>query len=258
MFLVFQTSAIKNKTNSTSLPDFSQNTQMDLAIVIPVYNEEENVQTLVEDFYKILAKEEIAYTFFIVNDGSTDGSLPKLETLATYVPNMQILSKRNSGHGPSLMKGYQLALDHQWIFQFDSDYQYTLAAFRELWCRKDNYDLLVAERKERITSFSRYCITMILRFLTRLFYGRGFDDINVPYRLIRVSQLKVTLSKIPPNSFAPNTLISAYFIQKGLRIYSTVSELRPDGNIKQSRMTIGIFKGCLRSILDIIVFRFKI
>ena len=231
---------------------------MDLAIVIPVYNEEENIQVLLDDFYKILVEEGINYTIFVINDGSSDGSLQKLESLVPSIPNLQLLSKNNSGHGPSLMKGYKLAFAHQWVFQFDSDYQYSLSAFRELWGKREGYDLLIAERKARIASWSRHGITMLLTYLTRLLYGKGIHDINVPYRLIRTSKLKAALSYIHPNSFAPNTLITAYFIKKRLRIFSTISELRQGGSIKQSKMTASIFKGCIRSILDLMTFRFKI
>jgi dolichol-phosphate mannosyltransferase len=231
---------------------------MDLAIVIPVYNEEENVQVLLEDFYTILTEEGINYTIFIINDGSTDGSIQKLESLARYIPNLELLSKKNSGHGPSLIKGYQLALAHQWIFQFDSDYQYSLSAFRELWRRREEYDLLIAERKERKASWSRHGITMLLTFLASLLYGKGIHDINVPYRLIRATQLRAALSYIHPDSFAPNTLITAYFIKRRLRIFSSISELRQEGIIKQSKLTVGIFKGCLRSIIDLMTFRYKI
>lgn len=231
---------------------------LDLAIVIPVYNEEKSIQALLEDFYKILTEECISYTFFIINDGSTDGSWRKLEVLSTYIPNLQLLSEPNCGHGPSLLKGYQLAINHQWVFQFDSDYQYTLSAFRELWRKKEAYDLLLAEREARHASYVRHSITMVLKQLVRLLYGNGVQDINVPYRLIRASQLKKALSKIRSNSFAPNTLITAYFLKNKLRTFSTVSVLKQDGCVKQSRMTMTIFKGCVRSILDLMTFRFKI
>lgn len=231
---------------------------MDLAIVIPVYNEEKNIQDLIEDFHKILVVRHISYTFFIINDGSTDKSLLKLESLSKYIPNLQLLSEKNSGHGPSLLKGYRLALHHKWVFQFDSDYQYTLSAFKEMWSRKDDYDLLIAERQTRHASLFRHAITLILKLLIRLLYGKGLQDINVPYRLMRADQLRLALNNIRSNSFAPNTLITAYFIKKRLRIFSTICELRKEGHVKQSRMTFAIFKGSIRSNLDLLTFRFKI
>jgi len=231
---------------------------MDLAIVIPVYNEEENIQHLIEDFYKVLVEAHIDYTFFIINDGSTDGSLHKLELLSKNIPNLQLLNQENSGHGPALLKGYQCALNHKWIFQFDSDYQYTLSAFTEIWSKRENYDLLIAERETRSASFARYSITVVLKLITLLLYGKGLQDINVPYRLMRAEVLKLILKNIHPYSFAPNTLITAYCIKKKVRIFSAIAEVRQGGYIKQSKLSAAIFKGCIQSILDLMTFRFKI
>ena len=231
---------------------------MDLAIVIPVYNEESTIQDLIEDFYKILSESSINYTFFIVNDGSTDASAQKLKGLVERIPHIQLFNEKNSGHGPSLLKSYHAALSHNWVFQFDSDYQYTLSAFQELWANRDHYDLLIAEREVRSASFARNWITMVLRLVVYLFYGKGISDINAPYRLMRNAQLKAALQSIQPNCFAPNALLTAFFIKERLRIFSTYSVLKHGNVIKKSKLSIAIVKGCVRSIFDLMTFRFKI
>ena len=48
---------------------------MDLAIVIPVFNEETSIQSLINDLYNLTVAEKISCRFIIINDGSTDGSL---------------------------------------------------------------------------------------------------------------------------------------------------------------------------------------
>jgi dolichol-phosphate mannosyltransferase len=229
---------------------------MDLAIVIPVYNEESTIQDLIEDFYKILSESSINYTFFIVNDGSTDASAQKLKELVEWIPHIQLFNEKNSGHGPSLLKGYHAALSHKWVFQFDSDYQYTLSAFQELWANRDHYDLLIAEREERSASFARTWITMALRLVVYLSYGKGVSDINAPYRLMRTTQLKMALQSIHSNSFAPNTLLTAFFIKKKLRLFTTDSILRHGNLVKKSKLSLAIVKGCVRSIFDLMTFRF--
>jgi dolichol-phosphate mannosyltransferase len=231
---------------------------MDLAIVIPVYNEENTIQELVEDFFKILLELRINYTFIIVNDGSTDASAKKLKALVERIPNIQLFNEKNSGHGPSLLKGYQAALHYNWVFQFDSDYQYTLSAFQELWAKRDYYDLLIAEREERSASIARRWITLVLQTVVTLLYGKGVTDINAPYRLMRTTQLKAALPTIHSNSFAPNTLLTAFFIKRRLRIFSTYSVLKHGSIIKKSKLSIAIVKGCVQSIFDLMIFRFKI
>lgn len=230
---------------------------MDLAIVIPLYNEETTIKGLIEDLHELLGRDQISYSIFIIDDGSTDNSLSLIDRIKEYIPNIQVTSKANSGHGPSILLGYHLALNHNWVFQFDSDYQYSLNAFKRLWALREQYDLLIAERMVRNASLPRHIVSLILKYLVFFLYGKGINDINVPYRLVRTEVLKEALQKITPNAFAPNILITAYFIKKHFRIFLTSSESRSLDN-RQSKMTSHIFKGCMQSMLDLILFRFKI
>ena len=136
---------------------------MDLAIVIPLYNEEQTIKVLLDDIYSLLKKLGITYEIFIINDGSTDNSLSIIKSRQSLIPNINIVDKINSGHGPSLYIGYALADKHEWVLQIDSDYNYSLALFPNLWALKDQYDLLLAERKTKTVSFLRNAITIILR-----------------------------------------------------------------------------------------------
>lgn len=51
------------------------------------------------------------YVFCLLNDGSTDDSPAILNTLAKEYPELHIIDKRNTGHGPSCMDGYRKALE---------------------------------------------------------------------------------------------------------------------------------------------------
>ena len=54
---------------------------MDLAIVIPLYNEEQTIKVLLDDIYSLLKKLNITYEIFIINDGSTDNSLSIIKSV---------------------------------------------------------------------------------------------------------------------------------------------------------------------------------
>ena len=231
---------------------------MDLAIVIPLYNEEQTIKVLLDDIYSLLKKLNITYEIFIINDGSTDNSLSIIKSQQSLIPNINIVDKINSGHGPSLYIGYALADKHEWVLQIDSDYNYSLALFPNLWALKDKYDLLLAERKTKTVSFFRNAITIILRVIVVIFYGRGVKDVNVPYRLIRGNKLQLVLPAIKPGQFAPNVLITAFFIKKKLRIFLATAEIRKDAIIRQSMVNRYILRGSIKSLLDLITFRFKI
>jgi hypothetical protein len=53
----------------------------------------------------------------------------------------------------------------------------------------------------------------------RLFFGSGVTDVNTPYRLIRSKILEKIVCQIPPDTFAPNIIISGMLCKSELRIY---------------------------------------
>ena len=96
-----------------------------LYIVIPAYNEEMNIDTVVRQWYQIVEKTGPDSRLVIVNDGSRDRTGERLETLARELPQLIPLTKKNGGHGAAVLYGYHYALrcDADYIFQTDSDGQ---------------------------------------------------------------------------------------------------------------------------------------
>ncbi|MCB0697865.1 MAG: glycosyltransferase, partial [Chitinophagaceae bacterium] len=90
-----------------------------LWVVMPVYNEEEAVSAVIEEWQKCLSENVEQFTFCIINDGSKDGTLGILRKYEARYKEIKIIDKPNSGHGQTCIYGYQLALDNgaEWIFQ---------------------------------------------------------------------------------------------------------------------------------------------
>ena len=231
---------------------------MSLAVVIPVFNEANTIAVLIRDLHNLMLAQNIPCDFIIVNDGSTDDSLSITESLAVSIPGIKIISHNNIGHGPSLLKGYEYALRYEWVLQLDSDYQYDLSAVPVLWNNRAAHALLVAERKQRNASGGRDVITYISRYLITSMYGSGLKDINSPYRLMQTNKLALALQHIHPGSFAPNILIAAWFLKNKLPIFTTIATVKKDSYERKSRMSWYIFKGSVKAVSDIFLFRFKI
>jgi dolichol-phosphate mannosyltransferase len=83
-------------------------TTLDLSLVVPVYNERENLAPLVAEIAAALAGR--SYEIVAVDDGSTDGSLAELKTLKTAHPTMHIVAfERNAGQSAALAVGFRAA-----------------------------------------------------------------------------------------------------------------------------------------------------
>ena len=231
---------------------------MELAIVIPVYNEEKTIKNLIQDLHNLMIAENISCQFIIINDGSTDNSLSVLRLLESDILNFKVLSGKNSGHGPSILKGYLLSLEHEWVFQVDSDYDYALSAFFVLWNNRQKSDLLIAEREKRNASILRNFATALTYYLVVVLYGKGIKDINSPYRLIRTEKLGLALRYISSKSFAPNVLIVAYFLKNKFATFSTLAMLNVKPDNRRSKMSFYMLMGCVKTFTDLLLFRFKI
>ena len=79
---------------------------MELSIVIPVYNEEENIEPLVSELTTVLSRLQQTYEIVIVDDGSKDGTFAKLRVLLAQRPELTIMRlKRNFGQTAAVAAG---------------------------------------------------------------------------------------------------------------------------------------------------------
>ncbi len=187
--------------------------QYELVVVVPVYNEVKLIQQFTEDWVQLLNQLNIRYCIRFYNDGSTDGSAVLLNELARTNTAIQVIHKQNSGHGATLLQAYKEAVDAEWIFQVDSDHELDHTVFSVFWRNRQLYDVLLGERiKEKQTGLFRKLLSAVSALSLRVFFGKGINDSNCPYRLMHASALQQALLQIPEKCFAPNVLLSAVFV----------------------------------------------
>lgn len=227
-----------------------------LAVVIPVYNEEKNLGALLRDWQAVLRETGAAYTIILIDDGSKDGSLQLLKDMQEKDTRLDVHTQANTGHGPAILRGYRLAAKAEWVFQIDSDHQLDESAFMTLWSNRAQYDLLIGQRRQKNASPARQVVSRLSTLLVRVLVGDGVRDVNSPYRLMRTGPLGQALERIPADSFAPNVLITSWFVRKKYRIFTTVVDNRGEGQ-RLSRMSAYFLRGVLRSSIQTILFRLK-
>ena len=179
-----------------------------LAIVIPVFNEEDIIEKVIHDWL-FIAKKFDGF-IIVINDGSSDNSLKILKKINKKSNRLIIINKKNSGHGPTVYMGYEMALkkNFKFIFQVDSDDQFFSKDFNKLWQLRDDNLLILGFRKKRYDSFHRLIITRLLKFFNLILFRKFVPDANIPYRLMGYAFLKKNFKFISFKSLAPNILIS--------------------------------------------------
>jgi glycosyltransferase involved in cell wall biosynthesis len=175
---------------------------IDLAVVMPVYNEKDCIAEVLNSWLSVLSELNIQYRLIVLDDGSSDGTDVELERFGQN-DRIMIIRKENSGHGPTILMGYHRAVEMaEWVFQCDSDNEIKADYFSLLWKARDRYDALFGIRQGREQSLTRKLITVVAFYMVRLKFGSGITDINSPYRLMRASVLSQIIKQIPQTTKA--------------------------------------------------------
>jgi len=141
-----------------------------LSIVLPVYNEEENLPALYGRLRDALEGKAIPYRVFFVNDGSRDGTLPWLRSLSVADSRVRVLSlSRNFGHQISISAGLAHA-DGDAAVVMDADLQDPPEVIPDLLGRWEaGYDVVYAIRTKRKEGFlKRFAYALFYRLLRRI------------------------------------------------------------------------------------------
>lgn len=97
---------------------------MDLSIVIPMFNESENVENTINRINEVLSTFNGSYEIIAVNDGSTDNTLEILNRIASQNKKLKIISyPKNIGRGMALRKGFQESRG-EIVVSIDADLSY--------------------------------------------------------------------------------------------------------------------------------------
>jgi dolichol-phosphate mannosyltransferase len=150
-----------------------------ISIIIPAFNEEENVYEFVQKTSRILLEIQDRYSFelLFVNDGSSDKTLNLLRQLHQEHPDLvQYLSfSRNFGHMNALRCGYDHARG-QAVICMDADLQHPPAyipVFLEKWA--EGYEIVFTSRQDDAKT------GWLKRLSSRYFYGlmNRFSDVHI-------------------------------------------------------------------------------
>lgn len=193
-----------------------------LYIVIPAYNEEENIENVINDWYPIVEQYhgDGESRLVVINDGSKDGTQKILERLMSEKPMLVAITKENSGHGATVLYGYHYALRHKadYIFQTDSDGQTSPEEFHEFWEEKEKYDMVIGHRNKREDGGQRVFVTKVLKVVIRLCFHVSVTDANTPFRLMNARVLGENIHLVPVDFNLSNVIISVIYARKNLRV----------------------------------------
>jgi len=164
---------------------------MTLSIVIPLYNEEENVHILYEKLKASLDLLKMEYEILFVDDGSTDRTLPILEEIQAKDKSVVVLSlRRNFGQTAAFAAGFDFARGDV-IITMDGDLQNDPADIPKLLDLIKDHDLVSGWRKKRKDPFfTRRLPSIIANWLISNVTGVKLHDYGCSLKAYRRDVIK--------------------------------------------------------------------
>ncbi|MHB1453752.1 MAG: glycosyltransferase family 2 protein [Saccharofermentanales bacterium] len=201
-----------------------------LYIIIPAYNEAMNIEAVAREWNEVLVKiGEAGSKLVIIDDGSRDDTYKKLCGMRDELQYLEPISKPNSGHGSTILFGYNYAVYNgaDYVFQTDSDGQTLPSEFYSFWALRKQYPAIVGYRGHRQDGFSRIFVTKVLKLVLFLVFGLRIKDANTPFRLMSRGTLMKYLRKIPEDFNLSNVMLAVLMVQAKENILFLPITFRP-------------------------------
>ncbi len=159
-------------------------------IIVPVFNEVENLQRLTTELNKFIHNSPITTSVLFVNDGSTDESQQEIDAICKQFKNFKSIEfEKNCGLSAALAAGFKHTTT-ELVGYIDADLQTSPMDFNLLLAEITNYDLVTGVRMNRKDSWLKNASSTIANSIRRAFTKDGMDDTGCPLKVIKTSFAK--------------------------------------------------------------------
>ena len=150
---------------------------MKLSIIIPIYNEQDNIDRLINRLKGVVSKLGIDCEYIFINDGSKDDSIYIIKNLAAIDSSVKYINfSRNFGHQIAVTAGLDKASGDR-IVIIDADLQDPPELIIDMFHKmNDGFEVVYAKRKARKGE------SWLKKFTARMFYRilKAITSVNIP------------------------------------------------------------------------------
>ncbi len=196
---------------------------MEISIIIPTYNEAENIGRIIDRVNQIFQKNEIKGEIIIIDDNSPDGTRQVVKNQMAKYKNVRLYEReKKSGLGSAYKFGFQYAISPV-IMEMDADLSHPPEYIPDFLEALKSSDFVIGSRYMpgggiRNWPVFRKLVSFIANYLARIFLNLKFKDLTTGYRAYRRESLdKIDMKKIKSNRFAFQIEITKKLTQKGCK-----------------------------------------
>lgn len=183
------------------------------SLVVPIYNEADNLPALLRRAASVLGKLSSAYEIILVDDGSTDATPSVIAAASERYPQLRtLLHENNRGQAVALLDGLRAARG-EFILTMDGDGQNDPQDFPLLLAPVESgqLDLACGWRTDRHDSSIRKLMSRIGNRVRRLVLGDSLHDSGCQLRAMRRAVISALFSVDLMQSFLPSMVAAAGF-----------------------------------------------
>ena len=186
--------------------------QCNLTVVVPVYNEGENLPSFVPQAIEFC--QQRGWKLIFVNDGSQDRTKAVLDGFASRPPVCFLHHKVNRGYGGALKTGIRHTTT-PYLVTMDGDGQHNLEDVERifLFALAQDADMVVGKRDGKTSTLYRTLGKSLIRTFTRFLMPLPITDLNSGFKLYRTELVKRYMT-VCPDSMAFSDVITLVFLSE--------------------------------------------
>ena len=195
-----------------------------LSIIMPAYNEAENICRSIQESVKILEKTGLEYELILVDDGSEDDTYNKAVAVSQNYKNVKVFRyKENKGKGYALKYGFKYAKGNLIMFK-DADLDLPSSQIPRFldYMNTKQADVIIGSKRHPLSKvqfpLSRRILSRCYSVLVKMLFNLKVTDTQVGIKLFRKEVLDSVLSKVSVDGFAFDLELLVNINQYGFKI----------------------------------------
>ena len=163
-------------------------------VILPTYNEKDNIKNLIREIFNLLPDIHI----LVVDDNSSDGTTTLVEELQARTNNLHLIVRKDErGRGLAGITGFKYAIEHKfdYVVEMDADFSHNPKYIRLLLNQVESFDVVIGSRLVkggRISgrNFLRNIITKLANIYIGLVLGIKIKDATSGFRCFKAKVLE--------------------------------------------------------------------
>lgn len=226
-----------------------------ISVIIPVYNEEENLKNTLFQIKRELEDSDFEWEIITIDDASTDRTPDILASLKAEIPNLKVLrNEKNMKLGYTLRRGFEVA-EGDLIFYTDCDLPClpSVLKYAVKIMEVYNVDIVAAYRLDRTAEgWLRTLYSFVYNLLIRFLFGVRIKDVNFACKLIKKEVLHAVRLEADGSFIDAELLIKA--LKKGFKLMQFGTDYFPR---LRGRSTLSNFKVIIKILKELFSCRIK-